>query len=130
MAYLIDAHALIWHRSGDQNMPRKIQQLLASSEEELFISDATLWELTIKHSLGRLTLAGGVESLYQEWIGQGVAQSLPIHWSHIVQSGQLPQLHGDPFDRILIAQALVEDLTLVTGDAQIHQYPNVATTWD
>lgn len=129
MAYLVDAHALIWHRNGDSQLPERVRDLLGEGTEPLFISDATFWELTIKHSIGRLTLRGGVESLYQEWIGQQVAQILPIRWHHIQKTALLPQLHGDPFDRMLLAQAHLEDLILVTGDSQVHQYPEVQILW-
>ena len=128
--YLIDAHALLWYRNGDERLPLGVRQFLGEESSQLYISDATLWELTIKHSIGKLTLRGGVESLYQEWIGQELAQSLPMEWAHIIQTGQLPLLHGDPFDRMLVAQALLEDLTLVTGDAQIQQYTGVKLFWE
>lgn len=129
MGYLIDAHALLWHRNGDEELPAGVRDILGGEGGHFFISDATFWELTIKHSIGKLTLRGGVESLFQEWIGQGVAQSLPIEWAHIQQTGQLPRLHGDPFDRMLVAQALLEDLILITGDSQIHQYTGVEIFW-
>ena len=129
MSYLLDAHALIWYRDGNPKLPPGVRELLGSGDEPLYISDATLWELTIKHSLGKLTLVGGVDSLYQEWIGQEVADVLPIHWRHIRRAGELPMLHGDPFDRLLVAQALCEGLFVVTGDTQIHQYPGIRILW-
>jgi PIN domain nuclease of toxin-antitoxin system len=129
MSYLVDAHALIWHRDGDARLPRAVRQLLGDGDERLYISDATFWELTIKHSLGKLTLVGGLESLHHEWIGQEVAVPLPIEWRHIRRVGELPILHGDPFDRMLVAQALCEGLSVVTGDPQIHQYPGLNVFW-
>lgn len=130
MGYLVDAHALLWHRGGNPKLPPKVRDLLGTGEEAIFVSDATLWEITIKHSLGRLTLAGGVESLYQEWIGQQVARVLPVEWAHIQKIGMLPHLHGDPFDRMLVAQAIIEDLALITGDQNIGRYPGVEIVWE
>ena len=130
MSFLIDAHALIWHREGNPKLPLEVRNLLGSGEQQFYISDATLWEMSIKHALGKLTLVGGLDSLYQEWIGQEVAAVLPIHWRHIRRAGDLPLLHGDPFDRLLVAQALSEGLSLVTGDTQIHQYPGVRVFWE
>lgn len=129
MAYLVDAHALLWHRNGDEQISLNARKLLASPEADLFISHTTFWEMVIKESLGKLKIRGGVESLYREWIVQRAANSLPIAWAHILRSGQLPQLPGDPFDRLLIAQALVEDLTIITGDPHIPEYPGVKTVW-
>jgi len=129
MSYLLDAHVLIWHRSGDTRLPVGVRSLLSSDTALLYISDAVLWELTIKHALGKLTLVGGVESLYQEWIGSEVARSLGIEWNHIRRVGQLPQLHRDPFDRLLVSQSMHEGLTVITGDPQIQQYPGIKFFW-
>jgi len=130
MDCLVDAHALLWHRAGDRRLPRRVRAILGGDGDDLHVSDATFWELSIKHSLGRLELEGGVESLHEEWIGQGVAAALPVRWAHILRVGQLPQLHGDPFDRMLVAQALVENLVVLTGDPHIAGYPGVQVLWD
>lgn len=129
MKYLLDAHALLWHRAGDERLPAAVRNLLAAEEAQLWISDATFWELTIKHTLGKLSMEGGVDSLYREWIVQGVANRLPIEWPHFKRLGSLPLRHRDPFDRLLIAQALCGNLILVTGDCQIHGYPELQVFW-
>lgn len=130
MSYLVDAHALIWYRAGDAKLPSGVQALLGGGERGIFISDVTFWELTIKHTLGKLTLVGGVESLHREWIEQEMAETLSIGWKHIKGLSNLPSLHGDPFDRLLVAQSLHEGMMVVTGDAQIHQYPGVKVFWE
>lgn len=129
MAYLLDSHAIIWHRSGSERLSLTASHLMESESVELFISEATFWEITIKHSLGKLELLGGLESLRLEWIENKVAQSLTIDWKHILATSSLPPLHRDPFDRMLIAQAMEENLTIVTCDENIKKYPGVKTVW-
>ena len=130
MSYLLDAHALIWYRAGDRKLPAGVRALLGSGEPGLFISDVTFWELMIKHTLGKVTFVGGVESLHQEWIEHNIAETLSIQWKHINGLCHLPNLHGDPFDRLLVSQALQEGMMVVTGDTQIRQYPGVKIFWE
>ncbi|NBS79594.1 PIN domain-containing protein [bacterium] len=113
MKLLIDGHALLWHR--DQNPSLS--------------PTATFWELSIKISLKKLTLLGGLESLREEWIDQEIAKPLPISWPHIRRTIDLPFHHRDPFDRILVAQCLAEKMTLLTGDPQLHKYSAIKTLW-
>lgn len=129
MSYLLDAHALLWHRSGDLRLPVRVRDLLATASAEFYISDATWWELIVKQSLDKLALVGGVESLRIDWIGGNVAIPLAIGWTHIRRLDELPWLHRDPFDRMLVAQALQERLVVITGDRQIHQYPGIEIFW-
>ena len=129
MNLLVDAQPLIWHRAGDPRLPEKVRHALASAENDLFVSEATWWEIAVKVSLGKLQLLGGLESLREEWIGRGAAESLPIEWRHTRHLVDLPFVHRDPFDRMLVAQALTEKLTLVGGDPSFARYPGVKVFW-
>lgn len=129
MRLLLDAQPLIWHRSGDARLPEQVRAALADPDNELFISESTFWEIAIKASLKKLELLGGVESLHAEWIESGAAQALPVEWRHTRRVIDLPFLHRDPFDRMLVAQALVEQMTIVTGDPHIAGYPGVKVLW-
>jgi PIN domain nuclease of toxin-antitoxin system len=102
---------------------------MESESAQLIISEATFWEISIKHSLGKLELLGGLESLRKEWLGQEAAQPLGIEWRHILAVSNLPLIHRDPFDRMLIAQAMEENLTILTCDENIRKYPGVSTIW-
>jgi PIN domain nuclease of toxin-antitoxin system len=129
MRLLLDAQPLIWHRSGDPRLPEKVRTALSSGEHDLHISEGTFWEIAMKVSLKKLELLGGVESLRAEWIESGAARALPVEWRHTRRVIDLPFLHRDPFDRLLVAQALTERMTVVSGDPQITAYPGVKALW-
>ena len=128
-AYLIDAHPLLWHRNEDERLSENARAILAGENGVPVVSDAVFWEIVIKHALGKLKLTGGPESLREEWIESEAARPLPIRWPHIRLTGEFPFIHGDPFDRLLVGQSLVENLPLVTADPRIAQYPGVETIW-
>jgi PIN domain nuclease of toxin-antitoxin system len=129
MRLLLDAQPLIWHSSGDTRLPERVRTALRDGNHELFISEATFWEIAIKFSLKKLEVLGGVESLRSEWIESGGAQAVPVEWRHSRRVFDLPFLHRDPFDRFLVSQALTERLTLVTGDPHLAAYPGVKVLW-
>jgi PIN domain nuclease of toxin-antitoxin system len=129
MRLLVDAQPLIWHRAGDPRLPEKVRQALADEDNELFISEATWWEICVKLSLKKLELTGGVDGLREEWIGRGAAEALPIEWRHTRRLVDLPFVHRDPFDRLLVAQALTENLTIVGGDSSFCGYNGAKVFW-
>ena len=129
MRLLVDAQPLIWHRAGDPRLPERVRHALADEANGLFISEATWWEICVKLSLGKLELLGGVESLREEWIGRGVAQALPVEWRHTRRLVDLPFVHRDPFDRMLVAQALTDNLTIVGRDTCFAGDPGVKVFW-
>lgn len=129
MNYLIDAHALLWHRNHDPRLSIPARAILEGNSGIPIISDVTFWEIAIKLSLGKLELTDNLQSLRKEWIGQEAAESLSIEWDHISAIQSLPLIHKDPFDRMLVAQALHENLTIVTCNPHIPKYPGVKTTW-
>jgi PIN domain nuclease of toxin-antitoxin system len=129
MRLLLDAQTLIWHRAGDTRLPEKVRDALTGPDNDLFISEATWWEISVKFSLKKLELLGGVDGLREEWIDRGVAFSLPIEWRHTRRLVDLPFVHRDPFDRMLVAQALSENLTIVGGDPVFPQYSGLKVFW-
>lgn len=129
MRLLVDAQPLIWHRAGDPRLPEKVRQALSDEDNELFISEATWWEICVKLSLKKLELTGGVDGLREKWIGRGAAEALPIEWRHTRRLVDLPFVHRDPFDRMLVAQALTENLMIVGGAPTFTQYPGVKVFW-
>jgi PIN domain nuclease of toxin-antitoxin system len=120
---------LIWHRAGDPRLPEKVRHALADDRNELFISEVTWWEICLKLSLKKLELLGGVDGLREEWIGRGAAEALPVEWRHSRRLVDLPFVHRDPFDRMLVVQAMTERLTIVGGDSCFGRYPGVDVFW-
>ncbi len=118
MRLLLDSHVLLWWASGDAQLgPDAIGQI-DDPDNDVFLSAVTVWELGIKAAAGRLDLPDG---LVARAVAEGL-QPLPIGLGHAVEAAALPRLHGDPFDRMLIAQSRVEGLTLLTSDRVIPTY--------
>lgn len=119
MRLLLDTHVLLWWLADDRRLVRRTRQIIADPNNAIFVSAASIWEIAIKAGLGRLkvdvdVLASGLEA-------NGL-MSLPIAAAHAAAVFHLPLLHRDPFDRMLIAQALTEKLQLVTRDPQFAEY--------
>ena len=120
MKLLLDTHVLLWAAIGQ--LPKKARGLIEDTSNRLFFSPASLWEIAIKRALKRddfqvdaaLLYAGLLESGYEE---------LPMTGRHVLFIDTLPPIHKDPFDRVLIAQALAEELTVVTADTKLTAYP-------
>lgn len=129
MKLLLDSHVILWHQEDDPRLPRHVSDLTARSDHLLCISIATFWELSIKASLGKLKFPGGIERIHGYWVEEYGAELVSIRLPHLLELSKLPQIHRDPFDRLLIAQALTENLTLVSGDPNIHQYPDLQILW-
>lgn len=114
---LLDTHVFLWWRADDRRISRRLRDTIATADV-VFISAATAWEASIKAALGRLSIPDSVEA--------GVVASgferLPITFAHAEAAGSLPSHHADPFDRMLIAQARLEGLTVVTHDRRFEPY--------
>ena len=117
MSLLLDTHVVLWWLTDAPELGADVKQRL-DHEPSVYLSPATVWEIAIKQSVGKLTEP---ENLPEIVVDAGF-RHLPIAAEHAVVAGRLPPLHHDPFDRMLIAQARCEGLTLVTRDAQIHRY--------
>lgn len=116
MRLLLDTHTLLWWWSGDRRLTRKAKQAVASSPT--WVSAASVWELSIKSALGKVTTPDDVVAAID---AEGF-EHLPISLAHAEQVVSLPHHHKDPFDRMLVAQAMLEGLTLVTHDDQLDPY--------
>jgi PIN domain nuclease of toxin-antitoxin system len=122
MRLLLDTHCLLWARAAPARLSPEARKALTDPRHQLFVSVASVWEIVIKHALGRLELAHAPESLVPQLIAATQAVTLPIEQSHALRVARLPLHHRDPFDRILIAQAQVERLTIVTADERFAAY--------
>lgn len=122
MKLLVDTHLLLWAAQGVESLPPGAQTLMSIPENELCFSVASLWEVVIKSALGRPDFQVDPCLLRRGLLDNGY-QELPILSEHVVAVGTLPPLHKDPFDRLLIAQAIVEGITLLTADANVAAYP-------
>jgi len=114
---LLDSHVLLWWKGLNPRLTPGLLEAIGGAEE-VYVSAATAWELGLKVSLGKLVLPGPVEAGI---LSAGFVE-LPVTFRHTQRAVALPPLHTDPFDRMLVAQAVVEGLTLVTHDARILQY--------
>ncbi len=118
MKLLLDTHVLIWYLADDPKLPSAIRDLIANPHNQVFVSAATVWEIAIKKALGKLTSPDNLP----EVLVMCRFDVLSITIFHALQAGALPRLHDDPFDRMLIAQTMLEDLTLATRDSKIPAY--------
>lgn len=122
MKLLLDTHLLLWAAQGFEHLPPDAQMLMSEPENELFFSVASLWEIVIKCGLGREDLKVDPRVLRRSLLDNGYHE-LPILSEHAVAISTLPPIHKDPFDRLLVAQAIVEGITLLTADIQVAKYP-------
>lgn len=122
MKLLLDTHVLLWAAGSPAQLPPDVRAMLENPDNELVFSAASFWEITIKRSLGRADFQVDARVLRRGLLDNGYLE-LPITSEHAVFIDSLPSIHKDPFDRILIAQATVEGITLLTADALIAQYP-------
>lgn len=118
MRLLVDTHVVLWWLTDDPTLTTEIRDML-DDEPEVYLSPVVLWEITIKQANGKL--AGPAD--LAERVRDSRFRELPITWRHAIDAGRLPPIHRDPFDRMLVAQAQCEGLTLATRDASIHRYP-------
>jgi PIN domain nuclease of toxin-antitoxin system len=128
MKLLLDTQAFLGWISNSPDLSDIAKEAIASEETEVFFSVVNAWEIVIKSSLGKLPLPEPPGVLIPKMLERHNFQTLPVTLQHTLKVYDLPDFHKDPFDRLLIAQALVEDLTLVTSDELIKRY-EVETLW-
>lgn len=128
MKLLLDTHAILWLTEGDKRLSAKAQAAFLDRQNALYLSAASYWEICIKYALGKLGLQPNWPNLLDEEIAVNQIVWLPIEKEHCQTLTELPLLHRDPFDRLLIAQAQFEGMTLLTADEQIRRY-EVPTLW-
>jgi PIN domain nuclease of toxin-antitoxin system len=122
MKLLLDTHLLLWAAQGIKHLTSDARVLMSEPENELFFSVASLWEIVIKCGLGRADFKVDPRVLRRSLLDNGYNE-LPILSEHAVAIDGLPPIHKDPFDRLLVAQATVEGITLLTADIQVAKYP-------
>lgn len=116
---LLDTHVLLWWLAGDPRLGPRATEAIADPRNQVYVSAASTWEISIKIALGKLQAPDDMSSIIED---EGFLP-LPISLYHGDQAGQLPPLHKDPFDRMLVAQAQTEGLIVITHDDAVMQYP-------
>jgi PIN domain nuclease of toxin-antitoxin system len=127
MKLLLDTHLLLWAAGEPRRLSKAARALIDNPDNELFFSAASLWEVVIKRGLGRKDFKVDARLLRRGLLDNGYRE-LPILSDHVVATESLPLIHRDPFDRILVAQATVEGITLLTIDSLLSQYPGPIRT--
>ncbi len=128
MRLLLDTVAFIWLVEGNARLSDSAQALIADPANEVYLSAASAWEIAIKYAIGRLFLRVPPEEYLPRQRRLHRVESLPVTETAALQVHKLPAHHDDPFDRIIVAQAIMEGLTIVTPDRQINRYP-VRVEW-
>jgi PIN domain nuclease of toxin-antitoxin system len=123
MRVLLDTHAFIWWDGAPEHLSPKAREACFAPGNQLIVSVAGLWEIQIKVMLGKLTLRKPLREIVTGQVKQNGVVILPVELEHVLRLDQLPSYHKDPFDRILVAQALVEGLPLISHDPVVAQYP-------
>jgi len=121
MNYLIDTHVLLWYIVGDKRISKRTQSIIESPTNIIFLSNASLWEIAIKTSIGKLKLSGNLIDL-REFLLQKGFKILEFDFDDLQVLQELPHYHHDPFDRLIIAQAKAKLFRIITYDAQVERY--------
>jgi PIN domain nuclease of toxin-antitoxin system len=128
MRILLDTHAFLWWITDDDRLSTVARGSIGAPDNQVFLSAASAWEIITKSRIGRLPLSEPVDGFIARHLEENAFQPLPIMMRHTFELETLPDLHRDPFDRMLVAQALAEQMPLVTGDRAVRAYP-VTTIW-
>jgi PIN domain nuclease of toxin-antitoxin system len=119
---LLDTHALIWWMTENPSLPKSIRQLIADESNTVVVSAVSAWETATKVRLGRLPAASDITRNFEEYLKNAGFESLPITMAHAIRAGFLPGPQLDPFDRMLIAQAQAENLTIISNETGFDNY--------
>ena len=122
MRYLLDTNALLWFLADDKKLSRRARQLIESSSNKSFVSIVSLWEIAIKTGLGKLDLAEPFEQMFPEQLHLNSIEILDITVNHLIKLTTLTLHHRDPFDRLIIAQGLAEELPIISVDTIFDAY--------
>ena len=127
MKYLLDTHVFIWWHQDKTRLANAVIEACEDARHELYLSMASIWEMQIKISLGKLEIADSLEVALLRQAEHGI-QVLGIQQHHILGMTELPEIHADPFDRLLASQSRLEEMTLITADRRLQSYP-IKTFW-
>ena len=126
---MLDTHSFLWWASErGARLSARGRELLGDGTTDVVLSIASVWEIAIKVGVGRLALPGAVERYVPDRLRRDGFRLMPIELPHAFRAGSLPRIHGDPFDRMLVAQAQIEGLPILTADPAIARY-DVETIW-
>lgn len=123
MNVLLDTHIFLWFISGDPRLPDFMRENIQNPDHDVYLSVVSLWEVIVKYQLGKLALPYPPESYLPEQRAKHHIASLTLHETAVARLVTLPSIHRDPFDRMIICQALEHDLTLITVDSVMGRYP-------
>jgi PIN domain nuclease of toxin-antitoxin system len=126
-AVLLDAHALLWWLENDRRLSIGARKAIQEPTTQVFVSAGSLWEIAIKHRIGKLKAPKLIDDFQRELDAEGFVE-LPISAKHAIRAALLPANHKDPFDRLLIAQAEIENVPIVSRDSEFDNY-GVARIW-
>lgn len=129
MELLLDTQVFLWWAVGDRRLPRDLGRALREPSNSVFVSAVSIWEIAVKAKAGKLPLPMPIWEFVGEARARMEALPLPFEEAAVVHMAKLPDHHRDPFDRMLICQAIEHEMTLVTADEQIRRYP-IKTLWD
>jgi PIN domain nuclease of toxin-antitoxin system len=121
MAFMLGTHAFLWFVSGDNQLPASVRDKIKDIHQPCFLSAASLWEITIKNQIGKLILNISLEELFN-YADRNQIEIIPINYDHLLVLSTLPLHHSDPFDRLIISQAIAENLVLITRDKGFKKY--------
>jgi PIN domain nuclease of toxin-antitoxin system len=122
MRLLLDTHTLLWWLSEDSSLPASARKLIANKNNDVLVSAASAWEIATKVRLGKLPIAVDLAHDFTAYLARERFETLPVSAAHGIRAGLLPGPHKDPFDRMLIAQALAENLAIVSNDLVFDSY--------
>ncbi len=128
MRILLDTHAFLWWVTDSDELSRRARRLIGDGRNEIFFSAASAWEIAIKSGLHRVTLPEDAQTYIPAQLEENAFQILPIQLQHALRVVTLPDLHRDPFDRLLVAQALSEELAILSRDERLATY-SVRVLW-
>ncbi|HYR09547.1 MAG TPA: type II toxin-antitoxin system VapC family toxin [Longimicrobium sp.] len=122
MRSLLDTHAFLWFISGDNRLSLRARNRIEARNAEVLLSIASIWEIAIKAALGRLPLPSPVRSFVPQQMTENNIGLLPIALDHALEAGSLPHHHRDPFDRMLVVQARMEEMPIISADPELDRY--------
>ena len=128
MKYLLDTHAFLWFVTDDDKLSSNARSIIKNSNNEVYFSAASAWEMSIKVRLGRLTIEEDLEPFIIKQLAENNFSTLSITIFHSIYTSKLPEIHKDPFDRMIVAQSQVEDMPLISKDKNIKKY-KVPVVW-
>ena len=126
--FILDTHTFLWYLSGDELLSKKAKLLIEDTSYSKFISIASIWEISIKLNLKKLKLGVSLENLKNEITLNGF-EILPLDFEHIIKLSSLENHHKDPFDRIIIAQAIYEGFEIISKDNNFEKYKEIKVIW-